>query len=144
MRKQGAKFIPEFIKRRIRGRLYGYRKSHAKLEFDISYDEINPIVSINRSMSFRITKADKEDFSYHFTTNGASIEEMDGFIQVAKSARTLFDVGAHKGVFSLVFCACNESNRAFAYEPSPTLSARRGIWPGSMGMKPDWMCDLKP
>lgn len=124
VRKNGAKVVPEFIKSRIRGRLYGYRKSQASIEFDILNDETGPVVSIDNSIRIRIEEEDREDFSYHFITNGASIEEMFGFIQAAKSARTLFDVGAHKGLFSLVFCACNENNRAVAYEPSPTLSAK--------------------
>ena len=124
VRKKGAKVVPEFIKSRIRGRLYGYRKSQADIRFDISHDEAGPVVSINNSIRIRINEEDRADFSYHFITNGASIEEMFGFIQAAKSARTLFDVGAHKGLFSLVFCACNEINRAVAYEPSPTLGAK--------------------
>jgi FkbM family methyltransferase len=123
MRKKGAKIVPEFIKSRVRGRLYGYRKSQAKIEFDILHDETGPVVSINNSIKFRISEEDKADFSYHFITNGASIEEMFGFIQAANSARTLFDVGAHKALFALVFCAINENNHAVAYEPSPSLSA---------------------
>jgi FkbM family methyltransferase len=116
--------VPEFIKSRVRGRLYGYRKSRAKVEFDILHDENGFAVSINRSIRIRIAEEDNEDFAFHFINNGASIEEMCGFIQAATGARTLFDVGAHKGLFSLVFCACNDLNRAVAYEPSPTLSAK--------------------
>jgi FkbM family methyltransferase len=113
--------MPEFIKSRIRGRFYGYRKSHAKLGFEIQRDEIGPVISIDGSIRFRITDEEQEDFSFHLVRNGASVEELVGFIEAAKSARALFDVGAHKGLFSLVFCAVNENNRAVAYEPSPSL-----------------------
>jgi FkbM family methyltransferase len=36
----------------------------------------------------------------------------------------LFDVGAHSGVVSALFCAANAHNRVFSFEPSPILAER--------------------
>src|SRR5205085_3282089 len=122
LRKRGSKLVPELIKSRIRGRFYGYRQSRVKLNYRLLRDNGDLYISIDNRIKFRVTEEAKEDFTYHFVQNGASIEEMFGFIKVAENARTLFDVGAHKGLFSLVFCACGNSKRAIAYEPSPSLS----------------------
>lgn len=122
--------MPEIIKSRIRGRLYGYRSSRVDLHYELLSDETGLFVSLNRKIKLRISERDREDFAYHFVENGASVEEMHGFIEASRSARLLFDVGAHKGLFSLVFCALNDLNRAVAYEPSPTLGATAGTLAG--------------
>lgn len=113
--------MPESLKSRVRGRLYGYKRSRAKLTFSVSNDEAGLFILIDGRIKLYITEDDLDDFTFHFVSNGASIEEMYGFIKAADTARTLFDVGAHKGLFSLVFCGCNQANTAIAYEPSPSL-----------------------
>jgi FkbM family methyltransferase len=115
--------VPELIKSRIRGRLYGYRSSKVNLRYDLLSDRSGLFVMLDERIKLRINEQDQEDFAFHFVNNGASVEEMYGFIDASRSARVLFDVGAHKGLFSLVFCALNNLNRAIAYEPSPALSA---------------------
>jgi FkbM family methyltransferase len=49
---------------------------------------------------------------------------------IARAARSsggvLFDVGAHSGVISALFCAANPQNQVFSFEPSPILSER--LW----------------
>ena len=121
LRKVGAKLAPEVLKSRARGRLYGYRRSKSKLAFSVSGEESGLFIQIDKRIKLYLTEADLDDFMFHFATNGASIEEMCGFIKIAETARTLFDVGAHRGLFSLVFCGCNQANSAVAYEPSPLL-----------------------
>lgn len=121
IRKTGAKIVPEFIKGRIRGRLYGYAPSKASFDFQAEQTNDHYIITINEQIKLRISPDALDDFSYHFVRNGASIEEMHGFIEAAQSRKILFDVGAHKGLFSLIFCASNDEGRAIAYEPSTVL-----------------------
>ena len=78
---------------------------------------------------------DAADF-LHLAANGESIEEIASFMALAGSARTFFDVGAWKGLFSLIFCLLGDDKRAVAYEPSQsgidatmTLAALNGCAP---------------
>jgi FkbM family methyltransferase len=64
----------------------------------------------------------RDDVLYHFAENGESVEEMHGFLRAAREVGgTLFDVGAARGLFASVFCLVSPSNRAVAFEPSPTM-----------------------
>lgn len=42
----------------------------------------------------------------------------------AKTGGVLFDIGAHSGLISAMFCAAQAQNRAFAFEPSSVLVER--------------------
>jgi FkbM family methyltransferase len=63
-------------------------------------------------------------FEFHLHANGESVEELHGFLRFAASADgVLFDVGAHHGLFSLVYCAARPGNRVTAFEPAaPSLA----------------------
>ena len=63
------------------------------------------------------------DIQYHLSDNGESVDEIASFIELAATAHTLFDVGAWKGLFSLVFCLSGDHRRAVAYEPSSAGAA---------------------
>lgn len=123
LKRRGAALLPEAIKGPLRGRLYGYVESRVNLDARVSKEGGTMLVRIGESVKFRIREEDYDDFAFHFVHNGASVEELYGFIEAARPARTLFDVGAHKGLFSLVFCACGEEKSAVAFEPSPVLNA---------------------
>lgn len=66
-----------------------------------------------------------QEFRFHCFTNGENQEEISALMSVAKTSGVLFDVGAHQGMFSLLFCVSHPQNRSIAYEPSPSL-ARTG------------------
>lgn len=123
IRRASAKVIPEFIKAPIRCRLYGYYPSKARLNVEVTKKGSDYQLRIDESIELLVTEDALEDFSFHFIHNGASIEEMSGFLREAQSKRVLLDVGAYKGLFSLMFCASDKRNRAIAYEPSPVLRA---------------------
>lgn len=52
---------------------------------------------------------------------GESVEEVAAFLGEAARAPAgvLFDVGAHQGLFSWLYCAARPEGRAFAFEPAP-------------------------
>lgn len=66
-----------------------------------------------------------KDQLVHFT---AKREERPEFETLARAARNeggvLFDIGAHSGVVSALFCAGKPENRVFSFEPSPILAQR--------------------
>lgn len=67
---------------------------------------------------------DCKDDLVHFTTTLAGRAEFYSIAQAAKSGGALFDIGAHSGLISALFCAANSQNRAFSFEPSPILCER--------------------
>jgi FkbM family methyltransferase len=58
----------------------------------------------------------------------SSLEGRGEFHNIARAARAgdgvLFDIGAHSGVISALFCAAHPQNRVFSFEPSPILTER--------------------
>jgi len=114
-----ARVLPEAVKRRVRGALYGYRRSRVRLPVAFASDATGPTVVIDGRIPLRFHEADRLAVRTHVADHGAAVEEMASFIEIAADAATFFDVGADRAVFSLVFCAMGEDKRAVAYEPSP-------------------------
>ena len=66
-----------------------------------------------------------------FRTSPDGVDELSGIarwgaaLSQAKGGKAvLFDVGAHAGLVSTLFCALTEGNRAYGFEPSPHLASR--------------------
>ena len=82
-----------------------------------------PAVVIDDRIRLRFAEQDRLAIRTHFADHGAAVEEMSSFIGIAANANILFDVGADRGIFSLVFCGSGDRKRAVAYEPSPSRFA---------------------
>jgi FkbM family methyltransferase len=119
LRQRLAPFVPERIKAPLRPRLFGYRPSGVVLPIELLSDDRGRRALVDNHVTLRYRDEDAADFQYHFADNGESIDEIASFMALARSARTFFDVGAWKGLFSLMFCLLGDENRAVAYEPSP-------------------------
>ncbi len=115
--------IPERWKAPLRGRLFGYRPPAAALPVTFLEDGRSPIVAIEGTTRLRFREQDRYDMRYQFVENGSAVEEIASFMTLARSARTLFDVGASKGVFSQIFCLLQPEGRAISFEPSPPAMA---------------------
>ena len=115
----GAQLLPEALKKPLRGVLYGYRKARVALPVDFASDDEGPLVVVDGRIRLRFREDDRRLVRIHFADHGAAVEEMASFVAVAAAARTFFDVGADRAIFSHVFCAMGPDRRAVAYEPSP-------------------------
>jgi FkbM family methyltransferase len=113
-----APLVPERIKSRFRAWMFGYRPTSIVCPIEFSSDGGVPSVVIDGDVRLLYREEDREDFRYHLCDNGESIEELASFIALGRHARTAFDIGAWKGLFSIVFCALGRDKRAVAYEPS--------------------------
>ena len=121
LRRLAGAALPEFVKQRLRPRLFGYTKSsHASL-CQLCQNEDGPYVLVGDHIRIRLTDVDGDHFAA-LNQMGDSADEFKGFVDAASSTHTLFDVGAHHGSFALTFCMCLERNRAVAFEPSPVLT----------------------
>ena len=103
--------------------LYGYRHSRVSLPVAFSSSAAGPAVVIDDRIRLRFAEQDRLAIRTHFADHGAAVEEMSSFIGIAANANILFDVGADRGIFSLVFCGSGDRKRAVAYEPSPSRFA---------------------
>jgi FkbM family methyltransferase len=134
LKELAARTLPEALKKRMRGLLYGYRRSRVSLPVAFLSDPSGPAVVIADRIRLRFAEQDRQAIRTHVADHGAAVEEMSSFIDIAANARTLFDVGADRAIFSLVFCGLGDGRRAVAYEPSPSrfgaavrLAALNGI-----------------
>jgi FkbM family methyltransferase len=79
---------------------------------------------VDDAFSFSAPVESKSDLA-HYTT---SFEGRAEFAALARTASdqggVLFDVGAHCGLISSLWCAAKSDNRTFAFEPSPVLIQR--------------------
>lgn len=116
-------FIPERLKAPLRARLFGYRPPAAILPVAFHEDGRGAIMTIDGNTRLRFRDQDRFDMQYQFVENGGAIDEIASFIALARGARTLFDVGASKGVFSQIFCLVQPEGRAVSFEPSPPAMA---------------------
>jgi FkbM family methyltransferase len=92
--------------------------------------EADGTVSIPPDIRLRVAGRLLEELKDHFVHHAESREEMAGFLAEARRRPgVLFDVGAHQGLFGVVFCAARPDNRAFLFEPSPSAmkTAREAI-----------------
>jgi FkbM family methyltransferase len=119
LRRAVGPWLPEPMKRSLRAKLFGYTGSHGRLAVRFEEDAHGPFATIDDRIALRYRVEDAGDFAYQFRDNGDSVDEMAGFLRCARDARTFVDVGAWKGLFSLLFCSLHPDNRAVAYEPSP-------------------------
>ncbi len=77
-----------------------------------------------RGIQFSVDPSWRDHLRFHFCTNIDSRHELDSFVRsAAESGGRLFDVGAFRGLFSLIYCAARPDNRAVLFEPSPAPAA---------------------
>jgi FkbM family methyltransferase len=129
-----APLIPETLKAHVRGRLFGFRPSRRAVAVDFGVDETGPVVSID-GLSLRFSQEDMSDLRFHLLANGESTDELGSFIELARSASVLFDVGAYKGLFSHLFCLVGKANRAVAFEPSARIVLSAEAWADANGTR---------
>lgn len=122
LRDRLRRILPEFIKRPLRGRLYGFVPARSGLRTSIDETADGCTVTINGSVALRVPASALPDVRYHLVDNGESVDEIANLLQVARDpGGLLFDVGGHKSLLSDLFCLASPRNRAISYEPSPTL-----------------------
>jgi FkbM family methyltransferase len=63
------------------------------------------------------------DLDFHTHTQEGRAE-LSGIATAALRGGTLFDIGAHAGLISTIFCAARSENRVFSFEPSPISQKR--------------------
>ena len=120
LKKHLNRYLPDRVRRSFKRRFAA--KFGGAISANLVFEETASALrcTIDDVWSFHAPLACKDDL-VHFTTTLAGRAEFYSIARAAKSGGALFDIGAHSGLISALFCAANSQNRAFSFEPSPDL-----------------------
>jgi FkbM family methyltransferase len=123
IRKLG-RFLPQGVRQAAKRHFLGQSIETVQARFALEKSGASIICRINDAFSFSAPRAGENDLA-HYTR---SFEGRAEFAALAKAAAdpggSLFDIGAHCGLISALWCAAKPDNRVFSFEPSPALSRR--------------------
>lgn len=117
------RFLPDGARRLLKRRLAANFTSPVNAKLILEETESSLRCKIDNSWSFLAPLACKTDL-VHFTTTTDGRGEFYSIACAARSSGIFFDIGAHSGLISALFCAANPQNRVFSFEPSPILAER--------------------
>lgn len=124
--RKAASILPAAALRRIAAYRFGYTQEGRRFGFVQQDGPSGPVAVIDGRLTLRSTPEFMPDLRFHFVENGQSRDEIGAFLDVVPrlpAGSVLFDVGAHRGLFSLVYCALAPDRRAVLFEPSRSLTA---------------------
>ena len=122
-----AGWLPQPVRAQLARRRFGYAGDGAT--FDISRAATadgSASIAIADGPALVVPADLEADFAFHFLDNADSRDEMASFMRLSRRGPKdglLIDVGAHKGLFSLVHLALGPQHRAVLLEPSRPLAA---------------------
>lgn len=90
------------------------KAKHDALQVGCGEDEI----CIREGIKLKIHPESRYPFEFFCWRSPEMVKEMDCFIKYAKGRKCLLDVGAHHGLFSLVFAEMNKKGKVYTFEPS--------------------------
>ena len=123
--RKAAALLPSSVLKRIADYRFGYTRVGRRFEFAEESRSEGPLVTVDGRLRIRATTAFMPDLRFHFVENGQSRDEMGAFLDAAGALppdAMLYDVGAHRGLFSIVHCASGAARRAILFEPSISLT----------------------
>jgi FkbM family methyltransferase len=124
--RKAARLLPQATLRRIADYRFGYAQDGRRFDFREDRGPRGPVATIDGRIQIQSTDAFLPDLRFHFVENGQSRDEIGAFADAAATLpphALLYDVGAHRGLFSLVHCALGAARRAVLFEPSISLSS---------------------
>jgi FkbM family methyltransferase len=117
------RFLPSSLRNSIKQRLSAKFVEPVTSKF---HAEVTPTAlkcKIDNDISFLAPLNCDHDLTY-FVDTAEGRAEFDSIARVSRTGGFLFDVGAHSGLVSALFCAANPGNRVASFEPSPLLAKR--------------------
>ena len=117
------RFLPDALRDLIKRSLTA--KSAPSVDINLVVEEVEPALrcTVDQSWSFLAPSVCRTSLA-NFTDSSEGRVEVQNIARAARRGGILFDVGAHSGLVSAMFCAANSNNRAFSFEPSPILAKR--------------------
>ena len=123
IRKLG-RLVPPRLRERAKRYYLGQSLEAVRNRFTLTESASEIVCRADDAFSFSAPLESKSDLT-HYTT---SFEGRAEFAALSRAATdeggVLFDVGAHCGLISALWCAARNENRTFCFEPSPVLIRR--------------------
>jgi FkbM family methyltransferase len=123
--RKAAALLPRVALDRVAAFRFGHTAAGRRFVIERRQGLQGPEVTIDRTLRLHVTPEFMADLEFHFVDNGQSRNEIGAFLDVVRRlppGALLFDVGAHRGLFSLVHCAVAPDRRAVLFEPSASLA----------------------
>ena len=134
LKKYFGRLVPGSVRARLKTRAAATFKERANAQFTIAETDAalscaiellkDGLPVVNDSFSFQAPLLCKDQL-VNFTAASSERAEFESLARAARlGGSILFDIGAHSGVVSALFCAAHPRNRVFSFEPSPVLVER--------------------
>lgn len=119
-----GRFLPTSFRNRAREHFLRQSITGVTARIAIEESPHGLICRVDDAFSFCVPVTAKNDLR-HYATSPEGQAEFAALARVARDpGGVLFDIGAHCGLVSTLWCAARAGNRAFSFEPSPSLSRR--------------------
>ena len=119
-----GRFLPESFRHRAKEHFLRQSITGVTTRIELDESPSGLVCRIDDTFSFFAPLAAKNDLR-HYATSPEGRAEFGALARVARdTGGVLFDIGAHCGLVSALWCAARPDNRAFSFEPSPSLSRR--------------------
>lgn len=125
-----AGWLPPPVRAQIARRRFGYAGGSATFDIARTPNADGTVsLEIKDGPRMLLTPDVEPDFAFNFVENADSRDEMRSFMRLSRMGPDdglLLDVGAHKGLFSLVHLALGAGHRALLIDPSRPLMQAAG------------------
>lgn len=119
-----GRLLPSSLRERAKRHFLGRSIDTVRTRFALEESPTAIVCRIDDTISFSAPLACKNDLA-HYTTSFEGRAEFAALAEAATSpGGVLFDIGAHCGLISSLWCAAKTDNRVFSFEPSPALARR--------------------
>ena len=118
-----APVLPHWLRQRIKAHAAAGLNDGPVKEITLEETETFIRCTIDHSWSFLAPKECQYDLELHQSTQEGRAE-LSGIATVALQGGVMFDIGAHMGIMSAIFCAAKPTNKVYSFEPSPITQKR--------------------
>ena len=116
--------MPRSLREYAKRQFTGHSIDPVERNFRLDEAGATIICRIDETISFIAPVSCRSDLA-HYTVSLEGRAEFAALVDAATSpGGVLFDIGAHCGLISTLWCAAQPANRAFSFEPSPALVRR--------------------
>ena len=116
-----GRLLPSAFRERAKRHYLGQSLETVDDRFTLSESGDTIVCGVDDAFSFSAPLERKSDL-IHYTTSFEGRAEFAALAQTAlKQGGVLFDIGAHCGLISALWCGAKSDNRVFCFEPSPIL-----------------------
>jgi FkbM family methyltransferase len=117
------RLVPRWIAHRIRDRIEERLNAGPVMDVRLEKSEHTIRCHVADQYAFSMPLNCERELDFHNHTQEGRAE-LSGIATAALHGGTLFDIGAHAGLISAIFCAARPDNVVYSFEPSPISQQR--------------------